>query len=272
MKTNSISMLLTLGTIMVTGCSLNPNKSSSNQFSANKSIASSQGNDQTAEIVQRYTSGWPEASSRAAAKTISRFGEPQESTNSMLIWRDVSPFKRITVYKNEVDHKFPMLHKDVIEHVVDYKVPADKLEDLISFDGSLIYNRTAGELAARCNDDAMNFLALNLAHDIVTGQRKVDDARTEFGKVAMDYMNGNKGNYTESLQFGRQMNTADADQPSKLNWATAQDRPIQAEEAPLTDEMKEYQQPINRQEMEAQESTPEEEELLEKAQKEELAE
>lgn len=264
-----MSMLLTLGTIAVTGCSMNPNKSTSNQFSADKSISSTQANLQNTEIVSRYTSGWPEASVKAASKIISKFGEPQEATASLLIWRNVAPFKRITVFKNEVDHKFPMLHKDVIEHVVDYKVPADKLDELTRFDGSLTYNRTAGELSARCNDEAMNFLALNLAHDIVTGQRMVDDARTEFGKVAMDYMNGNKGTYIESLQFGRQMNTADADQPSKLNWATA---PIQAEEAQPTDEMKEYQQPVNRQEMEAQEATTEEEEVLEKAQKEELAE
>ena len=264
-----ISLFLTLGTIVATGCSMNPNKSSSNQFAADKSISSSQGQLQNAEIVNRYTAGWPEASVKAATKIISRFGEPQESTASLLIWRNVAPFKRITVYKDEVDHKFPMLHKDVIEHVVDYKVPVDKLDELSRFDGSLIYNRTAGELAARCNDEAMNFLALNLAHDIVTGQRMVDDARTEFGKVAMDYMNGNKGAYVESLQFGRQMKTADADQPSKLNWATT---PRQAEEARPIDEMKEYQQPVNRQEMEAQESSPEEEELLEKTQKEELAE
>jgi hypothetical protein len=271
MKTKSFSMLLTLATLAVTGCSMNPNKSNSNQFSADKSISSSQARVQNTDIVRRYTTGWPEASVKAAAKTISRFGEPQESTSSMLIWRDVSPFKRITVYKKEIEHKFPMLHKDVIEHVVDYKVPSDKVDELTRFDGSLIYNRTAGELAARCNDEAMNFLALNLAHDIVTGQLQVDAARAEFGKVAMDYMNGSKGPYIETLQFGRQMNTADADQPTKLNWATAPQAPIQAEEA-RTDEMKEYQQPINRQEMEAQEATKEEEELLEKAQKEELAE
>lgn len=264
-----ISLLLSLGTIAATGCSMNPNKSSSNQFSADTSISSSQVQAQNAEIVNRYTAGWPESSVKAATKTISKFGEPQESTSSLLIWRNVAPFKRITVFKNEVDHKFPMLHKDVIEHVVDYKVPADKLDELSRFDGSLIYNRTAGELAARSNDEAMNFLALNLAHDIVTGQRMVEAARIEFGKVAMDYINGNKGPYIESLQFARQMNTADADQPSKLNWATA---PRQAEEARPRDEMKEYQRPVNRQEMEAQESTQEEEELLKKTQKEELAE
>ena len=263
------SLLVSLGTFAAIGCSMSPNKNSSKQFSADKSISSSQGEIQDMEIVSRYTAGWPEASVKAATKTISRFGEPQESTSNLLLWRNVAPFKRITVYRDEVEHKFPMLHKDVIEHVVDYKVPVDKLDELSRFYGSLIYNRTAGELAARSDDEAMNFLALNLAHDIVTGQRMVDDARTEFGKVAMDYMNGNKGAYIESLQFARQLNTADADRPIKLNWATV---PKQAEEARPTDEMKEYERPVNRQEMEAQESKPEEEELLKKTQKEELAE
>jgi hypothetical protein len=272
MKTYAIPVLLIFATFMTTGCSMNPNKTSSHQFSADKSISSSQLTNQNIETVQRYTSGWPETSVKAATRIISRFGEPQESTSSLLIWRNVSPFKRITVFKDGVEHKFPLLHKDVIEHVVDYKVAPEKLEELSRFEGSLIYNRTAGELASRSHDEAMNILALNLAHEIVTQQRKVSDARAEFGKVTMDFMNGNKTDYMERLQFSRQMDTADADQPSKLNWATAPQVPIQAEEAQPVDEMKEYQRPVNVQEMEKQEATMEDEELLEKAQKEELAE
>ena len=41
--------------------------------------------------------------------------------------------------------------------------------DLARFDGSVIVERTRGEIGARCDKEEMNYLALNLAHDIVTG-------------------------------------------------------------------------------------------------------
>lgn len=37
--------------------------------------------------------------------------------------------------------------------------------------------RTRGELAARCDKEEMNYLALNLANDIATGKVDVDEAR-----------------------------------------------------------------------------------------------
>jgi hypothetical protein len=49
---------------------------------------------------------------------------------------------------------------------------------LAEFDGSVIAERTAGEVSARCHDEHANFLALNLMHDIVTGAKNVEEARS----------------------------------------------------------------------------------------------
>lgn len=40
------------------------------------------------------------------------------------------------------------------------------MSELVRFDGSVIIDRTAGEVAARCDMEAMNILTLNLVHDI----------------------------------------------------------------------------------------------------------
>jgi hypothetical protein len=53
-------------------------------------------------------------------------------------------------------------------------VPPDKFDELAEYDGSVIVERTKGEIAARCDLEGANFLALNLAHEIVTGKRSVD--------------------------------------------------------------------------------------------------
>jgi hypothetical protein len=58
-----------------------------------------------------------------------------------------------------------------VESVIDYRVPPEQFSALAAFDGSVIAERTAGEVSARCHDEQANFLALNLMHDIVTGAK-----------------------------------------------------------------------------------------------------
>lgn len=227
MRMQRMAMLLALGPIL-TACSSweKPGSNvSSNSASSSVSKESAATPKVDLETLSKYTSGWPESSQKAARTMIEKYGEPAETTDRMLIWRDQSPFKRIIVYKEEVEHKFPILHKDVIEHVVDYRPKADMVDDLYKFDGSIYVDRTRGEISSRCDQEAMNLLALNLAHEVFTGKKDVESARIEFGRQALAFMNGEKGSYTESLQFGRQMNTADADQSmsSQMNFRQAQE-------------------------------------------------
>jgi hypothetical protein len=57
-----------------------------------------------------------------------------------------------------------------------------------------------------------NFLALNLAHEIVTGKRSVEDARDFYPKAVMAHMQKQPSPYAEKLQFGPQRNTAFRDE------------------------------------------------------------
>lgn len=155
---------------------------------------------------------WPEVAKKAAQDTIKKYGPPQEVTHSRLIWWDNGPWKQTIVFKREIDHNFPMPHKDALEQFVDYRVPPDKFDELAEYDGSVIVERTVGEFSARCDKEAMNFLALNLANDIVTGKRSVDEARDFYAKTAMDFKQGKQSNYTQGLLFGKMRATADPDQ------------------------------------------------------------
>jgi hypothetical protein len=51
--------------------------------------------------------------------------------------------------------------------------------NLAVFDGSVLVDRTKGEMSARCEGEAANFLALNLADEIVHGKKDVATARNE---------------------------------------------------------------------------------------------
>ena len=164
--------------------------------------------------VEQILSGWGETPQKVAHRTIDEYGPPNEATPSRLIWFNNGPWKRTIVYRDEVPHNFPKPHTDLLEQFIDYKVPPEKFSELAAYDGSVVPERTKGELSARCDMEEMNFLALNLAHDIVTGARTVDDARREYAEQATAFMLKREAPYTEGLRFEVPRGvTADKDHP-----------------------------------------------------------
>lgn len=132
---------------------------------------------------------------------IDRYGPPDEATPSLLIWYGNGPWKRTIVYRDEVPHNFPKPHTDLLEQFIDYRVPPAKCDDLAAFDGSVIPERTKGEISARCDMEEMNFLALNLAHDSVTGRRTVEEACNLYAEEAVAFTMSRPAPYTERLHF-----------------------------------------------------------------------
>lgn len=161
--------------------------------------------------------GWMGTPKEVAMKTMEKYGQPTGVTPNMLVWENSGPWKRTVVHRQEVAHNFPMPHTDLLEQFIDYSVPADKFDELAMYDGSVAVQRTVGEMSARCDKEEMNFLALNLANDIVMGKRSVKDARDFYAMTAMAFKNGQTSPYTQGLQFQvSKGNTAFPDQPSKM--------------------------------------------------------
>lgn len=158
---------------------------------------------------------WPNMPKEVAQKVISKYGAPDEVTNTMLVWHNNGPWKRTIVYKEEVPHNFPKPHTDVLEQFIDYNVPAEKFEDLAQYDGSVIAERTKGEISARCDKEGMNFLALNLAHDIATGRKTTEQGRAYYTRAVKEFMQGEIDPYIQKLQFNTpERDTGDPDVPT----------------------------------------------------------
>ena len=134
---------------------------------------------------------WPEESREAAQLVIDQYGEPDEVTETQLTWHKPGPWKRIVASKTFFQHNFPAPHIDAVESVIDYRVPVEKFTPLAEFDGSVVIERTAGEVSARCHDEQANSLALNLMHDIVTGAKSAQQAREYYAKEFADYRRKN---------------------------------------------------------------------------------
>lgn len=151
--------------------------------------------------VESIISGWPEMSRMAAEQTIGFYGPPNEATASRLFWYYNGPWKRTVVYRDEIPHDFPEPHSDMLESVIDYHVPPEKLSEIAAFDGSIIVERTKGEVAARCDLEAANILALNLMHEIVTGKKSVKQARKFCANEMAAYAMNRPAPYAENFQF-----------------------------------------------------------------------
>jgi hypothetical protein len=144
---------------------------------------------------------WPEESREAAQLVVDQYGEPQEATASRLTWHQAGPWKRIVASREFFRHDFPAPHIDAVESFIDYRVPPDKFAALAEFDGSVIAERTSGEVSARCHDEQANFLALNLMHDIVTGEKTPAEARGHYAREFLDARRKRPTPYMEKLRF-----------------------------------------------------------------------
>ncbi len=145
--------------------------------------------------VERIISDWKSKPQEVARTVIAKYGAPQEATAMRLVWHNNGPWKQTELVNEEIPHSFPKPHPDMLKQTISYRVPSDKFDELAEYDGSVIVERTKGEIAARCDKEEANFLALNLANDIVTGKRSAKEARKFYAEAVREmkhpeYMQG----------------------------------------------------------------------------------
>lgn len=154
---------------------------------------------------------WPEKSQEAAQRVVEKYGAPEEACESRLTWYNNGPWKRTEVFRDPIPHNWPMEHHDMVESFLDYRVPPSVCSDLARFDGSVMVERTKGEISARCEAEEANYLAINLAHDIIRGDRSVEDARAEYARNMAQKQKGEMSPYMQRLLFEKRKDTADPD-------------------------------------------------------------
>jgi hypothetical protein len=151
--------------------------------------------------VHQLINAWPAKCKQVALWMVEHHGPPNEATLTHLVWHKNGPWKWSIVYSDEVPHNFPVKHTDMLDQGIDYKVPADKMDELAEFDGAVTVRITKGEMAAMCDKEANNFLAINLAHEIVTGKRTVAEARDFQTKVIKASLKGETHDYLQKFVF-----------------------------------------------------------------------
>ena len=198
MKKNALLFPLLAINLLFLAASCNSDTAQGNNTVKDSAITTNENRDGNMPDI----SGWAQASQMAAKAMMDKYGKPNESTGHMLVWYNNGPWKRTIIFNEESKHIFPVDHTDVMEQVIDYKVPPNKSTDVITYDGSVTIRRTDGELSAKCDKEAANFLAINLANDVITGKKSVSEARAFYATTIKEFALQNKMSpYLESLQF-----------------------------------------------------------------------
>ena len=125
--------------------------------------------------IQSHLASWKAKPKKAAMKLIEKYGPPQEATATRLIWHDKGPWKFTEIVNEEIPHDFPVPHVDYLYQAIPHQIDPKFADGLLAYDGSVVLERTKGMIAARCDKEEPNFLAINLAHEIITGKRSVDE-------------------------------------------------------------------------------------------------
>jgi hypothetical protein len=130
-----------------------------------------------ANEVNSILAGWMSEPRMTAKKMIDKYGVPNEATDTHLTWWHNGPWKWTKIENVAIPHDFPMPHHDMMQQAINWRVSPAMFDALAKYDGSVIVERTRGEVSARCDKEEANFLALNLAYDIVRNRRNVAQAR-----------------------------------------------------------------------------------------------
>ena len=166
--------------------------------------------DKSSAMIPNLT-GWSDASRLVLEDITKKYGKPDGVNDDELVWIKKGIWDKICISKKETQHNFPYDHTDMLQTTISYKVPIIKMSELGNFDGSITFDRTQGTMSARCDNEANNFLALNLAHDIITNSKTVEQARDAFGKIIQEKMSGGNPMYMQKIMFTLQKDTGNPD-------------------------------------------------------------
>ena len=143
---------------------------------------------------EAMVANWPEASRRMVQAMIEKNGPPDRRRSDELTWLGLYEAKRTVIHRDPDG-------SGLVEMAVNYRVPENKIAELQRFEPRLHADRGAAELSVRVESVSGALLTLNLAHEIASGFRSADSARTLRDKQLRLADAGKASPYRERLLF-----------------------------------------------------------------------
>jgi hypothetical protein len=158
------------------------------------------GAQESFDHAQAVVSNWNVYSRVVAVKLLAEYGPPQRIEPDRLVWRNASPWSRIAVW--DTANYYPeAMGSNSLEQTLLYEVPQDKRQDLAAFSDKLVVSQDGKELSVLGNSESFDFLALNLADEIVRGKLSPEGARSCYDRIYRLSQAGKSSPYTQGLLF-----------------------------------------------------------------------
>ena len=139
--------------------------------------------------AQSAVASWSGSSRLSAAMMIDKYGPPDRVEAGRLVWNDKALCTELIAWNVEPPAG---AGGGDIESTVAYPVPPEKRKALVEFSSLLRVSVNGTELSARSASPNLNFLLLNLAHEVIQGIKTPAQARdflSTAGKTS-PYMQG----------------------------------------------------------------------------------
>ena len=194
-QTTTIGLLALVAAAMTLGLSAQPSMESDNveRLTIQRSDSS-----RTPQAIIRE---WPEDARNTARVMIEKYGQPNRLSSEALIWYNNGPWQKTIVYRRAWPHSLAMIDEDYLEQTINYLVPDDKINDLKRFDPRISVNKASWEISSRSDSESTNFLVLNLADEIVTDKRSIEDARIFYRRTQRLSESGKDSPYMKRFMF-----------------------------------------------------------------------
>jgi len=150
---------------------------------------------------QNVIQAWPEMPKKVAGVIVEKYGQPNHFNNESLVWYGNGPWKRTVVYRDGWLDQASIRHAEVLQQVITYSVPNDKVKDLSRYDERLVIDGPRQELSFVSDSEKTNFLAINMADEVVSLWKTVEQARAFAAKTARLSEAGKKSVYTDGFRF-----------------------------------------------------------------------
>lgn len=151
-------------------------------------------NDEAVRTPQTIVRNWPERPRLAALALIEKYGAPQIAGTDALSWVGNAPWDDTTV-RRAADLG------GSIQQSVHYPVTLPKLAEVRNIGGRIEYDSSSQQLSSTADTEGLNFLALNLADEVLSGKRTAGQARELYRRTSELTAAGKSSPYTSTLLF-----------------------------------------------------------------------
>ena len=151
-------------------------------------------NDEAVRTPKNIVRNWPERPRLAALAMIEKYGPPQIVDNDALSWVSNGPWDD-TVVRRSADLG------GSIQQSIHYPVTLPKLAVVKNIGGRIEYDSSSQQLSSTADVEGLNFLALNLADQVVSGKSSAGQAHDAYRRTRELTAAGKSSPLTSALLF-----------------------------------------------------------------------